>query len=492
MISVYMEVPEAHRAKAQYAIRELTLRWSIATCFVSDPREAQLHYAPAGCTSAPGSTFVRFDPRLYDETTVCVARSDAEGRRLWGCEARSDPDSEDLIGATYRLLTYLDEAQVAATKRDQRGIFMTAALPSGRREATDIPLVECHAEALLSRVLAKNPSLRGAQIPRWPHGKRYAIALSHDVDALHLGSTLELATNLIKGCLRGSREHLGLFGVGLRYLGRASQNPYFAFSSWREWELEHGTRSATYLYYRPSGVRRDVNDCKSGVGRGTDWNVLKSMAREGWEFGLHPSIHVAEAPEKFREAKLWVEERLGMPIHGLRHHYWALDWLRPYVTHRKHASAGYRYDSSIAWRDQAGFRAGTALPYRPFDPVVGEEIQLVEIPCNLMDGHALFENGLRVDPVTAIERGRALMSRVRECGGVATPNWHLQAAFNHSIYRDFLDVCHGVLEPFLDDSDAWIATPFEVCKRWEQLRTELGIDGSDPAPYKPESLVGIS
>jgi peptidoglycan/xylan/chitin deacetylase (PgdA/CDA1 family) len=270
-----------------------------------------------------------------------------------------------------------------------------------------------------------------------------------------------------------------LFGLRV-----SASNPYFQFQRWKEWEAQSNLKSAFYLFYRPRGVRLDINDCKSSVaGRRTDWTSLKEIARQGWEFGLHTSIHSGERPAAIAEARAWIEDKLGCPVRGVRHHYWAIDCRAPHRTHRVHAESGFLYDSSIAWRDQAGFRAGTCLPYAPYDPEAEKELTLTELPCNLMDGHILFRDvsGARRDQDEAVRRGHQLMEAVKAAGGAAVLNWHQEKGFNRWEYPGFFEALQAVIEPYFTDSDVWVALPRELVEHWRTRASR--ILGSAGAAY---------
>jgi hypothetical protein len=250
-------------------------------------------------------------------------------------------------------------------------------------------------------------------------------------------------------------------------------DPYFAFPRWAAWEGERKLKSAFYLFIRPKGAQRSLNDCKSSVYKQkVNWPLLRRMSEVGWEFGLHAPIHAKDETETFAEAKQWIEKTIGSPIFGLRHHYWALNWKAPYLTFRKHADAGFRYDSSIAWRDIPGFRAGCCLPYLPFDPQRDEPIRLFELPACLMDGHLIFSDiasgELTQDRRKAVEIGQEILRTVKRHDGLAVVNWHQEAGCNQLVYQGYLNVIEEILQPFLEDQDVWWATPWEICQHWEE------------------------
>jgi hypothetical protein len=164
-----------------------------------------------------------------------------------------------------------------------------------------------------------------------------------------------------------------------------------------------------------------------GVEQRIDWELLRRIADEGWEFGLHAPINAKEDLDEFLWGKGFIEERLDRPMFGVRHHYWSIDWRQPHLTYRKHVNAGFRYDMSIAWRDIPGFRAGTTLPYRPFDPDRNEALDLYVVPTAIMDGHVISgpdgEN-------QAIESIADVVDKVRQAGGILVLDWHTEVACN--------------------------------------------------------------
>jgi hypothetical protein len=474
LLSVFLDVPQQWRRHARFALESLAERISVPMIVRDERSAAQLWYG-----GEPGSrdvVWIPFDPALYQPRTACRLIHDLADRPLWGVVDGTEKAPPDLIGGAYRLLTYLDESQIQPSSRDRRGIFTNQALPAERQQTASEPLVENHAEALMRRLVGLNPALEKARIPRWPPGKTYAVLLTHDADAVDAAAPLEFANNLAKAIRRRSLQHLELVRLGLRHFGRKSQSPLFAFPVWRDWEEQRGIRSAFYLYYRPQGTKREWNDCRSGVaGPGTDWDLLRRLADDGWEFGLHPSIRVKDTLGAFGAARRWLESKLLRPVHGVRHHFWALDWHKPWETHRAQAEAGFRYDSSIAWRDQPGYRAGTALPYTPFDPERGETLPIQVVPCSLMDRHILYSGvgGKRISAAGAMEQGRLQLRKVKERGGLATLNWHQETGWNQNVYSGFLTALEGFLSPALSDSDAWFTTPNELCQHWQRLRGRL-------------------
>ena len=230
--------------------------------------------------------------------------------------------------------------------------------------------------------------------------------MTHDTDAITLGAPRELATNLAKLVVRRDRTFGAMVAPGsdtcaTRPATRCSGFPAGAASSSPE-----GCAAASTCTRgsRRSSATSTTASHPSSSSRSTG-RQLRALAADGWEFGLHAPINAKDSLDALAGGKQWLEGRLGVPLYGLRHHYWALDWLAPHTTFRRHVNSGFRYDSSIAWQDVAGFRAGTCHPYRPFDLEREKVLNIYELPACLMDGHVLAESPDRR------ERGRGPRGR---------------------------------------------------------------------------------
>jgi hypothetical protein len=471
MLNVILRVPVQIESKARYAFETLSTAWGLPVRFVED--------TTAGCNVVYGVSkqtdgrvpVLPFDARAYLPETDCTGLS-SDGKVVWG-PAGTPFERVDLVGSTFRLLTFMDESRVPQTARDRRGIFNTDSLPEGRQEVVAEPLVENHAELLFERLCNAHPCLKQNRQPLWPNGKKYALLLTHDTDAITLGSAMEMTYNLGKAILRRDGASFRRFKDGFTHFGRPNDNPLFGFPRWERIERQM-LRSCFYLFVRPNRLKADLNDCRSTVGnQAIDWRILRSMADDGWEFGLHAPIRAKEHVWALQQGREFIEDKIGHRAAGLRHHYWALDWVQPHLTFRKHIQAGFQYDTSIAWRNRAGFRAGTCLPFRPFDPGSDTALDLCEIPTALMDSH-ICTQGKPVDE--SVGAGLALIDAIKRRGGVALLNWHTETVCNDYQYAGVLPVLLKIIENVLHDSDVWLPTPTELVRHWNQrsLRLKTG------------------
>ena len=459
------QVPDALRDKALISLDflggSLGVRISIA-----DPQHAQLRYGgQAG--GAAGIAWIPCWAETYDPTTP--HRSGVmDDLPSWRPAHRETGDIPDLIGATWRLLTLADEQQVPVDRREPGGVFSVDALPQGRRAVVAEPLAEWHAAILLG-ILQRAGFSPDGRLARWPRDKRYAVLVTHDADGPRLQQPAELAKALGKAVLRRSAGERRAFFAGLTSKVLRRPDPYFGFAGWARAERELGIRSAFYLYVR-SGAPRHPRDPVYTIDDHPRWNVLRTLADDGFELGAHAAIRAAETADGLRAERTQLERIIGQPVSGLRHHYWRLDWEAPSRTFERHVKAGYAYDTSIAWRDRPGFRAGTSLPYFPV-AATGGLLPLVEIPTSLMDGH-LFEY-LRLGTDDASVVAEELRARVARAGGVFNIDWHERTFCDRFAYQGWATVAHKLMSGF--SSDAWVTTPAELATWWRSRAEDVGL-----------------
>lgn len=432
---------------------------------VDEGAQAEVHY---GETDRAGATvWLPYWSESYEPSQPHVAVDD-DGGPWWIPAAKLSERPVDLIGGVARLLTLLDESQVSEGARRAGGVFPLAALPAARRQVHAEPLVEWHVAALLERLQLGGLRLAN-RLPRWPRGATYAVVLTHDADGAALHDVRELLRTAIRGVRYRSAQVLAGSAAGLSGWVARRPDPHFRFSSWADLERAKGVRSAFFVHV-PAGAPRHLHDPTYAVDSSPRWKILRALAEDNWEIGVHAAISAGGAASYLAGERQRLEEIVQHPVLGLRHHYWRLDWRDPAQTFRRHVEAGYVYDTSIAWSDRFGFRAGTSLPYQPFDRH-GNSTTLVEIPTTVMDGH-LFEH-LRLSVRDAATVLRDITGVIRRAGGVLNLNWHQENYWNQYANYGWRTVYDHAVSELSGDPQAWITTPGELATWWRERTGQL-------------------
>lgn len=366
----------------------------------------------------------------------------------------------DLALATWFWLALHHERY--ASYRDKHGRVPASASLLSISGWMDRPPVLSYAK-LVSRILETH-GVKRQQIPRWPFGARYAVALSHDVD---LPERPSRGAALLKELVVGGRSRresywnlraeLRTRGIYDTLLAPVSDRLEWNFPAICDLEQRHGCRSAYYF----SVVGRDEGhpcDVTYDITRRRYSDLFRRLSKGGWEVGLHAGYLTRSNRQEFHRQISRLQARAPDAIYGVRHHYLQVDHADPNRSLLAHADSGLIYDTSIGFNDGPGFRAGTALPYQPYDPSNETARAFVEMPMSITDTY--FP---KYDKKAAEDLVVRHLQTVRSLGGVGVLNWHVGHWHTdpgwHAGYEAACD--------FLSrDSDVWIATPAQIARWW--------------------------
>jgi hypothetical protein len=82
------------------------------------------------------------------------------------------------------------------------------------------------------------------------------------------------------------------------------------------------------------------------------------------------------------------------------------------------------YDSTVAFAERAGFRAGTCVPYLPWLWKENRRADLLEIPPVMADVTLVAREYMALDPAQVQGVVERLVQRCAVVGGVCTVVWH--------------------------------------------------------------------
>jgi hypothetical protein len=326
----------------------------------------------------------------------------------------------DVLGSAFFMLTRYEEIVIA--ERDEHGRFPAAASVATRAGFLGVPIVDAYVELLWDALQRAWPGL--ARRPR-----AFEVVLSHDIDD-------PLAT-----LQHGPRDFVRQLGgdlavrrdprLALRRLrsltGDHHRDPHNTFDLLMEVSERHGLRSAFYfLAHRDLGPRAGPYLYEHPWVRA----LIGRIARRGHEIGYHPSYGTYRDAARTREELTRlrrVAEAAGVEQErwGGRQHF--LRWANP-DTWRNWEAAGLHYDSTMAYSEALGFRAGTCHPYRAFDLQARRPLDLEERPFAVMD--VTLANALGLAPGAALHAVLDIAAQCRRYQGQLGILWH-----NNSVLR---------------------------------------------------------
>ena len=343
----------------------------------------------------------------------CPKDSAATGHPLFmlhGDEARC---STDLLASILYSLCRVEE--LADKSRDSHDRFPAAESVAGKEGFLHRPIVDelglAFAEALQQL------------LPSWAAQPReLRIKVTHDIDLTGMPFSLRSAV----GHFLERRKPRAAAWDCLSVAARTEPAYLRAVREVVRLARLHGLRSATYW---KASARTDYDSGYDPRDPRIS-RVIQSLGESGVELGVHPGYYTYRSPEELRKEveclkKIFGQSKLGGRQHYLRWHpeSW-VDW----------EICGLSYDSSVGFAEVPGFRAGTAIPYRPWIIQRNRKANLLEIPLILMDG--TLGVYMKVLPETAYEIAANIILRCELVGGVFTFLWHNSALLDPR-YGDF-------------------------------------------------------
>jgi hypothetical protein len=283
-------------------------------------------------------------------------------------------------------------------------------------------------DAEVDRWLAERRRELGLESP-WPNGAPFAVCLTHDVDVLSARSTPRQIVRHARAGLEpdGSVRRLARPPVRLaRSLrGGVSVAPSLRETIERSVELAAARGlTASYLFTPPPGRDASRFDCVYAPGdackfrgeRRTVADVMRILADEGFDVGLHGSYHAGVRPGLLAQERGQLERATGRHATSTRQHllHWDVRTSPPLQ-----AAAGLRVDSSLGFNRNVGFRAGTSLPFRFADAP-----ELLEVPPVLQDVSLLGEWGLELGFERARDVVREFFANAQQTEGAVTIVFH--------------------------------------------------------------------
>jgi hypothetical protein len=193
-------------------------------------------------------------------------------------------------------------------------------------------------------------------------------------------------------------------------------------------ETERGL-TATYLFTVPP-VSRTRWDCVYAPGdrvrfRGRKLriaDVVRTLAEERFDVGLHGSYLAGVDAGALAAERAALEQATGVEATSTRQHFlhWDVRW-----TPRFQEQAGLRVDSSLGFNRNAGYRAGTSLPFRQYDVTTESQLGLLQVPLVVQDGALLGDEiGLGLDASQACELTERFVATTAELGSAVTFVFH--------------------------------------------------------------------
>ncbi len=311
--------------------------------------------------------------------------------------------------------------------------------------------------------------------PIWPDKKPYAVCITHDVDHVsryNFPQNLRAIKKAIKSMeKRKTKKSLSMilesFGNVLNYIFRNGKDPYSNLDLLINIEKNFDVRS-TFFFAPEKVLKIHFSDCVYKYNdkiyffgkKKTIADIIRYIAKEGFEVGLHSQWWSYNDPIEFANQKKQLEFVLGKKVYSNRNHFLKFDnRLTPYV----YKKGRILYDSSLGFNDNIGFRRGTSYPFYLYDLLNNKKTGVMEIPLIVQDSAMLLKvKGLRISVKKCLEYVYEIKEKVKSTSGVLTILWHPHSLSSKNFYVAFTEVLK-----MLKEDDPWFATVAEVGEWWK-------------------------
>lgn len=407
--------------------------------------------------------------------------------RLWlGLSAADPRPTPEMPEHLARLFLRCEEWETPS--RDQWGNFEHGLADNTHRGTLWQPEVDDWLQQAARSLPAGAPAE-----PLWPGGHKFALSLSHDVDAISTQYSplqyhrLHRRWALAKVVRTQAEEDL-IRDFDKTAAVIAHEQPIdFASSAAEAMDLciavenEFGIKGSYFFPVWPPKVLSGY-DCVYEAGenfiylgrRMSGRDVMIELAQQGHDVGLHGGYHTALDLQNLLHEKHLLEDETGLSVTTTRQHW--LHW-DARETPALHIEAGITADSTLGYNRNVGFRAGTSRPYFFFDVGRDRPLDLVQLPMVIMDGAMFSTVALELDRARAKRLMALIMDRIIETGGCVSLLFHpenLAAPTTLELYRWGVRYCM--------ERGAWAAPLKQIEDHWRARSARLaGAGDSDPA-----------
>lgn len=333
----------------------------------------------------------------------------------------SSPDiGYDLFASVFYMISRYEE--YLPFKGDRYGRFEAVNSLAGKHGFLEIPVVDLWIEDMRNRLNRRFQDMR-------IQSGEFRFLPTCDIDLpyayLHRDKFRTLGARLKSG-LQGSTDQKFRKDV----LSGKEKDPFDTFSEIDAVHSRYGIRPR--IFFLTAGYGKYD---KSISPRSTVFRDLVKQTMNYADVGIHPSYGASKNTGKLQRELQMLSMISGREIHDSRQHYLRIRFPDSY---RNYINAGIGTDYSMGFASAAGFRAGTANPFRFYDLLREEETALKVIPFQVMD--RTMKDYMNLTPDEALEKILSLANTVRSTGGMFSTIWHNDAFSNFGEWKGWKDV----------------------------------------------------
>jgi len=278
--------------------------------------------------------------------------------RLEKPELEYTKDTFDIFSSVFYHISRCEEWSLAKT--DEHGRFVPASIIKA-------PLVDIWLAELKLMLSAKFKSI---QFPE----RKFKFISTIDVDNVFAYKAKPFYRQI-----GGALKDLKNLGTRLSTVFYGKKDPFDAYELQVELSKKYNIPLIYFFLYRNNtNYDRTIDPCHPEFIK-----LLQYLTKNNIKTGLHPSYNSSVDPHLLEAEQKLLSKNSGIEIICSRQHFLRFNIK---TTPKQLIKAGIKFDFTMGWSDNAGFRASTTLPFYYYDFETESELPLLAVPFAAMDG----------------------------------------------------------------------------------------------------------
>ncbi|MHA1365095.1 MAG: polysaccharide deacetylase family protein [Candidatus Heimdallarchaeota archaeon] len=276
----------------------------------------------------------------------------------------------DFIASIFFLLTSYQE--VIAPQKDKHERYPAIESLAYHENFINRPLVNEYIELLFYWLKQINPKLKRKE-------RQFQLFLTHDIDNIRVYTFSKKIKRTLIELVRNKsiKGFFGNLGRTIKLLFQRNKDPikYIIKQS-----NKFGFKS--YFFFLTTGSDNQYDRIRYDINSEEIKKIFQEIEINGHEIGLHSSYNSFLNKEQLVSEKNSLTALVHNKKFGIRSHYLRFKIPESYSIID---SCDFTFDSTLAFADRSGFRAGVCYPFQPFNIISNKKMNFTEYPLIIMD-----------------------------------------------------------------------------------------------------------
>ena len=391
----------------------------IANFFFKDDRVQQL-YQHDNLPSAVNFSDIELENIQFSQVIFF-------GNSSWSKQESGFKWGNDIVAASFYMLTRWEETVIE--NKDEHNRFLAIDSLAYKNNFLHRPIVNEYVEILYH-------ILKSFGLDQIRKVRKYTTLATHDVDRpFLLNSTLGKIRSIGASLLiRRNKEEIKLRAQNIV----TGTDPFDTFDLLMDMSESIGEKA--HFFFMAGGETEFDNFYQLGEQAVID--LIKRIKERNHCIGIHPSYNTYNNTEMLSSEIDALKMATGMEVTASRQHYLRFDTSS---TWNNLEDADVRWDSTMGYPDEAGFRSGVCYTYPLYDIYNRKQLNLLEKPLIVMDATLLRYEKLQIEQ--ALSRVENLQKEVHRYQGEFVFLWH-NSSFNSQEWIGFDEVYKSMYRQF--------------------------------------------